>query len=205
MVVAVHVNPGDRVEAGQALGLLEAMKMEIGFQAPVAGIVTEILVHKGQQVAAGEPILTIDPAGEDDSVSARPRLTLPDQVDRLASLFMAKGEDPLAEPELEVADRLELVDRRTSIDAVREEIRRVILGYDANIARGASLVAFLEAPLPEKLSESFRRELAEIRHELTTFANVEQLFVQLIVMNCFPKCNPFLFNLFDKLNRLLAI
>ena len=29
MVVAIHVRPGERVEVGQALGVLEAMKMEI--------------------------------------------------------------------------------------------------------------------------------------------------------------------------------
>ena len=39
MVVAVHVKPGDRVEVGQPLGVLEAMKMEISFAAPVAGVV----------------------------------------------------------------------------------------------------------------------------------------------------------------------
>src|SRR5690606_1070009 len=37
MVVAIHVSAGDRVEAGQALGLLEAMKMEVRFDAPVSG------------------------------------------------------------------------------------------------------------------------------------------------------------------------
>ena len=37
-----QVDVGARVEAGQVLGLLEAMKMEIGFTAPVAGVVTEI-------------------------------------------------------------------------------------------------------------------------------------------------------------------
>jgi biotin carboxyl carrier protein len=33
------VKPGDAVVAGQRLGLLEAMKMEVGFDSPVAGVV----------------------------------------------------------------------------------------------------------------------------------------------------------------------
>ena len=64
MVVAVHVAEGDTVEAGQPLGLLEAMKMEIGFQAPVSGVVREVRVHSGQQVAAGDVLLVIDPGAD---------------------------------------------------------------------------------------------------------------------------------------------
>ena len=54
--------PGDRVDGRPALGLLEAMKMEIGFTAPVAGVVSEVRVAPGQQVAAGDVLLVIDPA-----------------------------------------------------------------------------------------------------------------------------------------------
>ena len=77
MVVALHVEPGDRVEAGQAIGLLEAMKMEIGFDAPVTGTVKELCVRAGQQVAAGELLLSIEPDG-DDAGQAGDRLLLPE-------------------------------------------------------------------------------------------------------------------------------
>ena len=36
----------DSVKAGQALGLVEVMKMEIAFQAPVSGVVSEVLVRR---------------------------------------------------------------------------------------------------------------------------------------------------------------
>jgi biotin carboxyl carrier protein len=36
--VALQVAAGDRVAAGQVLGFLEAMKVEIAFAAPVAGV-----------------------------------------------------------------------------------------------------------------------------------------------------------------------
>ena len=61
VVVALQVAAGDRVAAGQALGFLEAMKVEIAFAAPVAGIVSEIRAHRGQAVAAGEVLVVIEP------------------------------------------------------------------------------------------------------------------------------------------------
>ncbi len=183
VVVAVQVAVGDTVTAGQPLGLLEAMKMEIGFNAPVGGTIKEVLVHKGQQVAAGDVILVIEESSEDDQDDrARARLSLPEQVDPLSMLFdpieTEEGAKALGIPNLEAADRADLRDRRAAMDAIRGEVRRVLLGYDANPDRAESLTAFLEAPLPEGQSESFSRELAEIRHEVAAFADVELLTIR---------------------------
>ncbi len=179
VVVSIHVAVGDVVSAGQPLGLLEAMKMEIGFQAPVAGTIKEIVAQKGQQVAAGDVILVIEESTEEaEDASARTRLSLPEQADPLALLFEPDDERVLGDPDLVTADRADLAARRFAIDAAREEIRRVLLGYDANPDRAELLTAFLEAPLPETISESFCRELAEIRHELTAFADVEELSIR---------------------------
>ncbi|MBI1813853.1 MAG: ATP-grasp domain-containing protein [Deltaproteobacteria bacterium] len=175
VVIALHVKPGDRVAAGQSLGLLEAMKMEVSFVAPVAGVVTELRVLRGQQVAAGDVLLVIDSASTASVETPNgQRLRVPEQPDPLA-LFFPTGS---AAPDLGAAERADPVVRRVAIDAVREEIRRVLLGYDADAERGVLLAAFLEAPLPAELSETFRRELAEIRHELTLFADIEQLFLR---------------------------
>lgn len=179
VVVSLQVEVGDAVESGQSLGLLEAMKMEIGFQAPVAGTIKEIAVQKGQQVSPGDVILVIeeDAQATEEGVP-RPRLSLPAQVDPLALLFRPGGDTPLSKPDLMVADTADLAARRVAIDAAREEIRRVLLGFDANPERAEALSSFLEAPLPDDISESFSRELAEIRHEVTTFADVEQLSIR---------------------------
>jgi acetyl/propionyl-CoA carboxylase alpha subunit/acetyl-CoA carboxylase carboxyltransferase component len=183
VVVGLHVEVGQSVVAGEPLGLLEAMKMEIGFQSPVSGTIKEIVVHKGQQVAAGDLILVIEEsASEAEDPTAPARLTLPVQVDPVALLFTAEakpqGQSALGEPDLCGADQADLASRRITIDAAREEIRRVLLGYDANPERAELLASFLEAPLPEGISESFSRELAEIRHEVTTFADVESLLIR---------------------------
>lgn len=51
---AIAVKPGDRVNEGDVLIVVESMKMEIEVQAPRAGIVKEILCQPGGQIAAGQ-------------------------------------------------------------------------------------------------------------------------------------------------------
>ncbi len=164
--------------------------MEIAFQSPVAGVVTEVHVRQGQQVSAGEVMLSIDPASEggaESAVRATTRLALPEQRDPLALLFREHEGDSLAVPDLVAADRAVAEGRlgsrggsawRDAMEAVRDEIRRVMLGYDANPERCQSLLDFLDAPLPETLSRDAFLELAEIRHELIAFADVERLFIR---------------------------
>jgi len=52
-IVAVLVKPGDRVAKGQALVILEAMKMEHTLAAPLQGTVTAISAKEGNQVSEG--------------------------------------------------------------------------------------------------------------------------------------------------------
>ncbi len=173
IVVTIHVEPGDRVQSGQTLGVLEAMKTEIGFDSPVSGMVTEVRVRRGQQVAAGDVLLVIDPASDDhDDTATAGRLELIEVPDSLSPLFAG------GQPDLVGADRTDPDRRRAAIETVRGEVRRVLLGYDANEERAEKLASFLDAPLPEDLSEAFLRELAEIRRELEAFADVDQLFIR---------------------------
>ena len=51
-VVAVHVKAGDKVEAGQALMVLEGMKMEYTVKAAVAGTIEKVLFESGSMVDA---------------------------------------------------------------------------------------------------------------------------------------------------------
>ncbi len=171
LVVALDVVPGDRVKTGQALGRLEAMKMEIGFESPVTGVVKELCVRPGQQVAPGDLLLVIEPQG--DAVRELPvsaRIEIPLARDPLDLFFGAGGA-----PDLRAADAAATSERQAAIETAREEIRRVLMGYDVNPTRGERLVDFLLAPLPEDLSESFRWELAEVRRELVVFADLAQV------------------------------
>jgi propionyl-CoA carboxylase alpha chain len=58
-VVRVEVEQGAAVAGGQALVVLEAMKMEHRIAAPSAGVVTELNVSAGQQVEAGAVLAVI--------------------------------------------------------------------------------------------------------------------------------------------------
>jgi biotin carboxyl carrier protein len=61
-VVRVAVAPGDAVEAGQVLVVLEAMKMEHAVHAAAAGTVTEVDVAEGDQVETGRILVVVEPA-----------------------------------------------------------------------------------------------------------------------------------------------
>lgn len=60
-VVAVHVAVGDKVERGQKLAALEAMKMELSVTAPHAGVVRAVRVAPGDVVRRGQPLIEIHP------------------------------------------------------------------------------------------------------------------------------------------------
>ena len=55
----VVVSAGDTVEAGDALVILESMKMEIPIEAPEGGTVTEVAVQEGGVVQDGDLIAVI--------------------------------------------------------------------------------------------------------------------------------------------------
>jgi acetyl-CoA carboxylase biotin carboxyl carrier protein len=57
---APFVKPGDRVEAGQTLLIIEAMKTMNPVPAPRAGVVLEIVVDDEQPVEFGEPLLVLE-------------------------------------------------------------------------------------------------------------------------------------------------
>ena len=57
---AAFVTQGARVEQGQTLLLIEAMKTFNQIKAPRAGTVTRILVESGMPVEYGEPLLIIE-------------------------------------------------------------------------------------------------------------------------------------------------
>jgi biotin carboxyl carrier protein len=59
-VVRVLVNPGDTVEAGQGLVVVEAMKMQNEMKSPKGGRVIEVKAKPDQTVFAGEVLVVIE-------------------------------------------------------------------------------------------------------------------------------------------------
>jgi pyruvate carboxylase subunit B len=64
VVVDLLVAPGDRVEEGQPLLILEAMKMQNEIGATATGTVTAVHVAKGAAIDGGAPLVTIEAANE---------------------------------------------------------------------------------------------------------------------------------------------
>lgn len=62
VVVSITVEPGDTVSAGDPVAVLEAMKMEMRVVAPFSGKVRNVMTMPHVQVAAGAPLLQIEPA-----------------------------------------------------------------------------------------------------------------------------------------------
>lgn len=60
LLLEIRVSPGDKVESGQTLAVLEAMKMHYEIVAEAAGTVTEVLAETDNQVAADDLLIEID-------------------------------------------------------------------------------------------------------------------------------------------------
>lgn len=59
-VIAVLVSEGDKVEKGQELVIVEAMKMENEVRSPISGEVKEIKVKPGETVEAGAALVVVE-------------------------------------------------------------------------------------------------------------------------------------------------
>lgn len=69
--------PGDRVEQGEPVAVLETDKVNIEVSADSSGVIHELLKQEGDTVYVGETIATIDPSGEaavsENTATAEPK------------------------------------------------------------------------------------------------------------------------------------
>jgi acetyl-CoA/propionyl-CoA carboxylase biotin carboxyl carrier protein len=63
-VLDVRVTEGQAVSAGDVLGVVEAMKMELALKAPYDGVVAAVSAVTGAQVALGDALFTMEAAHE---------------------------------------------------------------------------------------------------------------------------------------------
>ncbi|HEX6241071.1 MAG TPA: carboxyl transferase domain-containing protein, partial [Polyangiales bacterium] len=69
-LVSVEVAPGQAVQAGQQLCVIEAMKMESAVEAPSAGVVRAVRVSKGDNVVEGQLLVWLEPTELDADTDA---------------------------------------------------------------------------------------------------------------------------------------
>ena len=134
IVVSVAVKPGDEVQAGQSLVVLEAMKMETSVDAPFPGRVREVRVVPNVQVGSGDPLVLLDPEPWREAEPRGRRLHLD-----------ALGAAPAGPP---AGSRQAL-----------EELRGVMLGFDLE---STGLKEALGRPLDVPASEGFARTAASV-------------------------------------------
>lgn len=63
-VTEIFVKPGDKVESGQIILVIEAMKMKNSIRSVRSGIIGEILVQSGQTVAHKQALVGFADSGE---------------------------------------------------------------------------------------------------------------------------------------------
>jgi acetyl/propionyl-CoA carboxylase alpha subunit len=59
-VLSMTAEKGQQVEAGDVLGVMEAMKMELSLKAPVSGVVSTVGAAAGDQVALGATLFVVE-------------------------------------------------------------------------------------------------------------------------------------------------
>ena len=70
VVTRLLVAQGDRVEKGQGVVVVSAMKMDTTLTAPFDGVVTRVNVAEGDKVTPKQVLVDIAPAGEEETASA---------------------------------------------------------------------------------------------------------------------------------------
>src|SRR3954451_22692232 len=119
LVVSVNAGVGDEVAAGAPVVVLESMKMETLLPAPFAGRVKELLVAANDQVGAGQPLLRLEPLGDDDAPAAA-------------------GAEERAP--VEVPERAAGTDREERALRLLRDLESMILGYDVRPDAGRRAV-----------------------------------------------------------------
>ena len=73
-VLKLLVQPGEMVEEGQPILILEAMKMQNEYTAPMAGTVGQVHVEEGMNVEINSPMITLAPLADPPEPKEAPKL-----------------------------------------------------------------------------------------------------------------------------------
>lgn len=170
IVVHVAVQEGDRIQIGDRLCTLEAMKMEMPLFAVESGIVQSVLCRPNQQVVAGQALVLLAPEASTDQAvqvaTAMAPAPLPRPLDRLV-----QG-DKLR------TDRLDAMDEDVATAVIldlRAALHALLLGYDTPEADAARFERIIGRDFDLRQARHPARWLPLV-HLLADFASVESLF-----------------------------
>src|SRR5579859_4001312 len=147
VVVSVAVKPGDTVEEGDRLAVLEAMKMETLVVAPFSGRVRQVLIMPNVQVDVGAALVQIEPSDSETNIQAEKRV--------------------IFDRELTAQEKAEA----TCTESLKE-LRQVMLGFDLDPALSPKLFTAWSQSCP-----AYGNGVTEHEDEiLTIFVDICSLF-----------------------------
>src|SRR4051795_11764553 len=119
LVVSVNAGVGDEVAAGAPVVVLESMKMETLLPAPFAGRVKELLVAATARSGGAQPLLRLEPLGDDDAPWAA---------------------GPEERAPVELPERAAVTDGEERALRLLRDLESMILGYDVRPDAGRRAV-----------------------------------------------------------------
>jgi acetyl/propionyl-CoA carboxylase alpha subunit/acetyl-CoA carboxylase carboxyltransferase component len=152
VVVSIAVKPGDKVETGDRLAVLEAMKMEMPVAAPFSGTVRKVMTIANVQVDTGAPLVQIERATTTATTGVSERVSFGASMpaDKAAQAGLSPCQDKL------------------------EEVRRFMLGFDVDPAHTARLLSDWKSVCPFPVDDhEVRRSENDI---LNIFVDICSLF-----------------------------
>jgi acetyl/propionyl-CoA carboxylase alpha subunit/acetyl-CoA carboxylase carboxyltransferase component len=153
VVVAIPVEPGQAVAAGDPVARIESMKVEVEVRAPTAGIVREVLAAVNGQVYAGGPLVRLEPLAQEPPGPS---------ADEPEPLSLGAGSPPATGPRARYLGAL-------------TQLRQLLLGFDVASAEARKLAGGwreLSAAAPADDPEALRRE----EWALSAFADLQSLY-----------------------------
>ncbi|HYB00800.1 MAG TPA: carboxyl transferase domain-containing protein [Ktedonobacteraceae bacterium] len=154
VVVSVTVTPGDHVNAGDQLALVESMKMEMTITAPFQGTVVQVFVTSNAQVDLGAPLIHLEPSA---------------WVDTTTDIGPMQFEDAVHTAEVSN------ITIQARCQKLFEALRCQMLGYDSD--PGDSRQCMSEQRMIYQLIEPSNKEVLHAENELLSiFADICLLF-----------------------------
>jgi acetyl-CoA carboxylase carboxyltransferase component len=156
-VVEWLVKPGDTVNAGDLLVILEAMKMEHEIRAPAAGRVRELFFAEGETVNARDVLLATVPLGESAAATSRSSDAMP-----AAQQVPASATAPLRPDLQRVVDRHAFTLDAARPDAVQRRRARGQRTARENVADLCDAGSFVEYGALAVAAQSRRRSMEDL-------------------------------------------
>ncbi|AQA18257.1 dihydrolipoyllysine-residue acetyltransferase [Halioglobus japonicus] len=158
-VIELLVAVGDAVEVDQGLCVLESDKASMEIPSSAAGVIVEILVAEGQELAEGAPVAVIDTGAEAEAEPAEPA---PADTQPDAAPTAEPAAVPAAAPAAtEVASEVVPVPDIGTDDAV--ELIEIAVSVGDDVSEGDSLVVLESDKASMEVPAPFAGEVVEIR------------------------------------------